>query len=127
MPQPKTVPFFSEKELSCKHCGKNKMVPSFMQKIVKLRRELNFPFVVTSAYRCPAHNKKVSTTGEDGPHTTGRAIDIAVQGDLAYRLVAAALREGFTGIGVSQKGTSRFIHLDDLDAVEHARPRIWSY
>jgi zinc D-Ala-D-Ala carboxypeptidase len=39
-----------------------------------------------------------------------------------------ALEQGFTGIGVSQKGAIRFIHVDDLpDAPGQPRPTIWSY
>jgi zinc D-Ala-D-Ala carboxypeptidase len=35
-----------------------------------------------------------------------------------------ALEAGFTGIGVQQKGTGRFLHLDTL---ENLRPTVWSY
>jgi uncharacterized protein YcbK (DUF882 family) len=97
-----------------------------MPKIVQLRRQLGFPFVVTSAYRCPHHNARVSSTGSAGPHTTGRAIDIAVQGKQALDLLHAALESRqFTGIGVNQKGAGRFLHLDDL--VQPGRPAIWTY
>src|SRR5690625_2478038 len=61
-----------------------------------------------------------------GP-TTGRAVDIAVRGERAYWIVANANRYGFTGVGVSQKGGSRFIHLDDLSAPDYPRPSVWSY
>jgi hypothetical protein len=38
------------------------------------------------------------------------------------------MKMGFSGIGVSQKGDSRFIHLDDLeDSNERPRPWVWSY
>ena len=40
--------------------------------------------------------------------------------------VTSAYRIG--GIGVNQKGASRFIHLDDLDQSDsHTRPWVWSY
>ena len=99
----------------------------FMEMIEDLREELGFPFIVTSAYRCPQHpveaRKKLS-----GAHSTGQAIDLAVKGEDAYRLLSGALRAGFTGIGVNQKGNSRFVHLDNIESSE-ARPRpwIWSY
>lgn len=32
----------------------------------------------------------------------------------AMAVTSAAMRAGFTGIGVQQKGAGRFIHLDDL-------------
>jgi len=99
--------------------------PDFMLKVQSLRNQLGFAMPVTSGARCAAHNAAVSATGRAGPHTTGRAIDIGVRGLHAYQLVRAALAAGFTGIGISQKGTSRFVHLDDLD--DPSRPTIWSY
>ena len=122
--------YFDIEELIChgKDCGCDHelhMEPSFMTKVIAMRRELGFPFVVTSAYRCPKHNAEVSHTGSKGPHTTGRAIDILVRGTRAYDLVNSAYQYGITGIGVSQKGEQRFIHLDDLTS--SSRPTIWSY
>lgn len=119
---------FTSAEVACK-CGCG-MLPeqSFMDHVQILRNTVGFPFTVTSGARCAEHNQKVSTTGADGPHTTGRAIDIAVHGEKAMKLLHAALMSGMTGIGVSQKGPkeSRFIHLDDLGA-GHPRPNVWSY
>ncbi len=121
--------YFSEEELQCHgtDCcdGQSDMNHEFMVKLVSMRRELGFPFFVTSAYRCPLHNSRESHTGETGPHTTGHAVDIAIRGMNAYRLLACALRHGMTGIGISQKGKYRFIHIDDLTGDK--RPMIWSY
>jgi len=98
----------------------------FMRRVVDLRRKLDFPFVVTSAIRCPAHNAHVSSTGLSGPHTTGHALDIAVSGQRAFQLLALAGKYGMTGLGVKQHGphNKRFLHIDDLDA---GRPWVWSY
>jgi len=41
-------------------------------------------------------------------------------------LLKIALEEGMTGIGVQQKGSGRFLHLDDVTE-EIQRPWIWSY
>ena len=120
--------YFTDSELRCSHCQQNRMDGYFMEKIEALREELGFPFIVTSAYRCPRHpieaRKKLS-----GAHSTGQAIDLAVHGENAYRLLSGALRAGFTGIGVNQKGNSRFIHLDNIKSSEGSRlrPWIWSY
>jgi len=39
-----------------------------------------------------------------------------------------ALILGFTGIGINQKGTGRFLHLDLLpNLLLHPRPTVWSY
>lgn len=120
------TPHFSAKELTCK-CGCG-MLPAqdFMNKVEQLRVSCGFSMPVTSAARCPAYNAKVSGTGTTGPHTTGRAIDLAVDRERAYMVLSAAISMGFTGIGVQQKGSGRFIHLDDLPA-SHGRPTVWSY
>jgi zinc D-Ala-D-Ala carboxypeptidase len=116
--------FFKLEEFNCRHCGDNKMQLDFVTKLDALRREVGFALPVTSGYRCPTHNQRVSTTGPDGPHTTGRAVDLAVRGAQAHEVLRVALQMGFTGIGVQGKGATRFIHLDDL---MHGRPAVWSY
>ncbi len=120
---------FTRDEFKC-HCGNcvNEIQDSFIDRMQKLRTLLGFPLSITSGYRCPAYNAKVSGTGLTGPHTKGRAADIAVSREQAFRLVSMASTLGFTGIGVSQKGNSRYIHLDDLPAASgQPRPTIWSY
>ena len=106
-----------------------KMQSGFMAKLIALRERCGFPLPVTSGYRTPERNKEVSNTGESGPHTTGRAVDRAINGENAYRLVAMALAAGFTGIGLKQHGpmNGRYIHLDDLAAPDFPRPRVWTY
>jgi uncharacterized protein YcbK (DUF882 family) len=100
----------------------------FMERIEKLRIRYGKPMRVTSAARCPEYNAAVSSTGGKGPHTTGRAIDIGVDRGDAYMVLKLALEAGFTGIGVAQKGSGRFMHLDDLLNDEgQPRPTIWSY
>jgi uncharacterized protein YcbK (DUF882 family) len=100
----------------------------FMDRLEALRNQIGKPMVLSSAYRCPVHNAAVSGTGDNGPHTTGRAVDVLIRGTEALRLVAKAIELGFTGIGVKQKGGARFIHLDDLHPkIGGPRPWIWSY
>lgn len=98
----------------------------FMEQIVHLREELGFGFVVTSSYRCPDHPVEARKSSP-GAHTTGKAMDIKVSGKRALLLLEAALRRGFIGIGVNQKGdhSQRFIHLDMWN--EGPRPAVWSY
>jgi zinc D-Ala-D-Ala carboxypeptidase len=124
--------YFSREELSC-HCDTcngswYKMDDAFMRKLVSLREQLGFALPITSAYRCPQYNNKISSTGLFGPHTTGKAVDVGVRGIEAFKLIKAAQEMGFTGIGVNQKGNGRFIHLDILTDIEHfPRPNVWSY
>ena len=120
--------YFTEDEMRCKcGCGEVAMNESFMKKLIALRFTCNFPFPITSAYRCAKYNAQVSSTGHTGPHTTGRAVDIAIRGDAAFKLVELAQSHGFTGIGVKQHGMGRYIHLDDLTNDLAPRPTIWSY
>lgn len=123
------TPHFSDAELACK-CGCGMLPPlGLMLKAERVRMRFGKPMRVASAARCPEYNAKVSGTGRTGPHTKG-AIDFTVSGEDALRVVQLMLEEGFTGIGVSQKGPhgSRFIHGDDLpDAPGQPRPTIWSY
>ena len=108
-------PNFSPEEFACQHCGENGI------------SELGFPFKITSGYRCkdhPLEKKKVNP----GAHRDGLAADIGVRGHKAYEVIARASEFGFTGIGVAQKGDSRFIHLDvSAHQVTRPRPWIWSY
>lgn len=123
---------FSVEELTCRcGCGQAKMNADFMDKAVKLRKFYGRPLVVTSGYRCPAHDEKVGTSGTPGagPHTEGRALDFAVDGNDARILLESAFKLGlFMGFGLNQKGEGRFVHIDDLeDAPEHPRPFLWTY
>ena len=112
--------YFTEEEVVCKHCDESGMNPEFMRKVDVLRGKLDFPFKISSAYRCPQHPIE-ARKASPGAHASGRAIDIGESHKTAYRLLQGALRAGFTGIGVNQKGDSRIIHLDDIDHSE-ARP-----
>jgi len=121
--------YFTIEELQChgKDCcdGQYDMNHEFMVKLVSMRRELGFPLKLTSAYRCPLHNSRVSHTGETGPHTTGHSVDISIGGKKAFQVIACAIRHGMTGIGVKQHGRDRFIHIDDLTGP--TREWVWSY
>lgn len=117
-------PNFRESEFKCSHCGKVNMQPEFLKKLQTLRTAFNKPMRITSGYRCPEHPIEAKKAAP-GAHTTGCAADVAVQGQDAYELLRLAFHFRFTGIGVQQKGSGRFIHLDTL--TESPRPNVWSY
>lgn len=128
---PAETPDFAPDEMRCRcGCARAEMDGAFMARLQHLRDRLG-PLSVSSGYRCPAHNMRVSSTGPDGPHTTGRAADIRVSGARAHELAVLALAEGITGLGVRQAGPhgARFLHIDILtpDEAGGLRPRIWSY
>jgi len=113
--------YFEKYEFICKcGCGRADMEYEFLKKLDGARHTAGFPFPINSGYRCPEHNNAVSGTGLDGPHTTGKAADLGLSYNGA-RKALTILSETFSGIGLKQKGDSRFIHVDDLE------PRIWTY
>lgn len=124
--------FFKKTEFNCRcGCGRNNMEPEFLKKLDTARGILGFPLIISSGYRCPSHNERVSTTGKSGPHTTGRAADVLIFGREAYILVRyMSLHGGMTGLGINQRGAhdKRFIHLDDLEQSDgRYRPTVWTY
>ena len=59
---------------------------------------------------------------QPGMHSTGLAADIGISGSEAVTLLRLALDAGFRGVGVQQKGSGRFLHVDLRET-----PTIWSY
>ena len=121
-------PNFTEAEMRCKcGCGRADMKPSFMMTLQRMRNAYGMPMVVTSGFRCPDYNDRVSKTGRNGPHTTGRAADIKVSGENVYHMMGRAYAVDVRGIGLKQHGAhaSRFMHVDDLGGP--VRPRVWTY
>ena len=110
------------------------MDDGFMNVLESMRSLAGFKFHVTSAYRCPKHDQAVSKGGT-GAHTTGKAIDIAVDRKNAFKLMQMLGGYPFTGIGIKQHGNGRFIHLDMINEDDESpydgrsffRPTIWSY
>jgi zinc D-Ala-D-Ala carboxypeptidase len=117
-------PNFSYEEMSCSHSGDLDIDPGFMDMLQSLRDKYGKPMTITSAYRSPMHPIEMAKPAP-GSHSKGVAVDIAVSGEDAYHVLRLAFLEGFLGIGVSQKGSGRFLHLDMTSHVP--RPRIWSY
>lgn len=120
--------YFTDDELKCSCCGVNAMRPETVDRLDRLRELYGKPIALSSAYRCAKRNTEVSSTGQNGPHTTGQAVDILVRGAEGLVLMGLAQRLGFTGFGVKQHGASRYLHLDDLPEAEgRPRPWLWSY
>ena len=118
-------PNFQESEFRCSHTGRSFMKASTLEKLQRVRTRYGKPMKVTSGCRDVTHPIEARKINP-GVHTTGYAVDIAVRGADALLIVRLALEEGFTGIGVQQKGDGRFIHLDDVPE-GFPRPMIWSY
>jgi len=124
-------PNFSYAELRCK-CGQcasdgREIAPALMDLVQTLRNLYGQPLVISSAYRCARHPVE-ARKAQPGVHTEGLAVDIACSGAAARQVLALAMGLPFTGVGIAQKGSGRFIHLD-LAPASAARPRpwLWSY
>ena len=104
-----------------------RMDDDFMQRLIAIRAELDRPMVISSSYRSQADDVAKGRSGKSA-HCTGRAVDVAIAGGDALKLICIAVKHGITGVGVQQVGEDRFIHLDNLESrVGQPRPWIWSY
>jgi len=115
--------YFSEDELRCQ-CGCGEYKFEALDNLNAIRSDFGKPLIVSSGYRCSKHPIEAAKT-TPGAHTEAKAVDLAVSRGDALLLLEIALMHGVKRIGVNQKGSSRFIHLDwstDLPS-----PTIWSY
>lgn len=124
-------PNFSFDELVCRcGCGMCDIDPEFMHHLQELRYRLRESLSVTSGYRCP-HHPIEARKERPGAHATGKAVDIACEGQKAFRVLAEALAGPFRGVGICQRaGKERFIHLDAVAGGEQpniVRPIAWTY
>ena len=122
-------PNFSFAEMACRETGECLLDGALMDALQRVRAICG-PMTVTSGYRSPRHSKEAAKGRSGGPHTLGKAAAIRCAGTPAFELLHTALDEGFTGIGIDQRGEDRFLHLDvitHLDDFSAVRPTIWSY
>ena len=132
-------PNFSFSEMACQHCpdaSASEIDPDMMDRLQDLRDLYGRGLRVTSGYRCPSHPIEAEKPSGGGAHTTGRAVDVAVSGADAFRVLEIALSPeiGFSGVGVKQSGahSGRFLHLDTIQPEdgykwEALSPGLWSY
>tara|TARA_X000001388_G_scaffold70915_1_gene60375 strand:- start:1 stop:390 length:390 start_codon:yes stop_codon:yes gene_type:complete len=115
---------FTPDEFRCSCCNRLEISSDIIDLLQTARNELG-PLQITSAYRCPSHNSSVSSTGENGPHTTGMAVDIHVSNSQHRKQLIDYFATKVTGLGIAKT----FIHIDLL-TYEHGfemRPNAWKY
>ena len=102
---------FSLHEFQCRHCGQVKLHPSLLAKLQTLRHQLGTPLVITSGYRCEAHNRTVGGA-TSSYHVQGMAADIAAgPTNLSVQSLADYCQQmGFGGVG--GYGQQGFVHVD---------------
>ena len=99
---------FTEDEMACPCCGQMIIDPEFLFRLEALRRVCDFPFPVTSGFRCAKHNAKIKGH-PNSMHMQGKAVDIEMSTRCKIqRIKALAVHFEFKGIGIYPN----HIHLD---------------
>ena len=115
--------YFKEEEFNrCSpSCSLQDMKQTTLSKLDTARESAGVPFVLTSAYRSPEHDRSKGRSGT-GAHTLGRAIDIRCNtSSNRFLIVKALLKAGFKRIGIDKS----FIHADDSEV--HDQEVLWLY
>ncbi|NPB03712.1 MAG: peptidase M15 [Thermotogae bacterium] len=118
----KKVRYFKSEEFVCKcGCGRVLIDSRLILLLDALRDYLKKPVVITSAYRCPSHNRTVGGVS-NSEHVHGLAVDIACTSSRdRYDIVKFAMGNGIERIGIAKN----FVHLG-LDE-EKPHPVLWHY
>lgn len=114
---------FTQDEFACPCCGQAEVDRHLVFQLQKLRNSFGLPIVITSGYRCEAHNRAVGGS-ERSQHLLGKAVDIATShlpGHEKHRLLTFIFRMNtFTGVGV---GGGK-LH---VDVRRTEQPVVWFY
>lgn len=105
-----TAKHFSESEFKrcTPPCSLQDMKQDFMNRLDTVRDVTGIPLVITCAYRSREYDLAKGRSGNSA-HTRGMAVDIRCTTSVnAFKIVQAALKVGFTRIGIGKT----FIHLD---------------
>jgi hypothetical protein len=120
---------FSREELKCRFSGECEIEEDSLNKLQALREEWGKPMKLSSAYRAAQHPRERTKPNGPGHHhgvngNGGMAFDVLISGEDVPPFIALAIKHGFRGIGVNQKGdwNQRFIHIDTRDKFA-----CWSY
>lgn len=120
---------FSRAELQCSFSGECEIEEDALEKLQALRDEWGKPMKLSSAYRAAQHPRERTKPNGPGHHhgvngNGGQAFDVLIAGEDVVPFIALAIKHGFKGIGVNQKGewSQRFIHIDTRD-----KYACWSY
>lgn len=107
------------KNFACPDCGANNMDSKFLDRLSTIQFGMRGTLVITSGYRCPAHNAAVGGS-PTSQHLQGLAADIACNdANKRMLIVSLAVRSNLTGIGVAKS----FVHLD----LRPGMPVLWTY
>ena len=113
--------YFKLDEFKCPCCGEVHMNEMFLDRLDAARKLAGVPFVITSGYRCPKHNKEVGGV-PDSAHVKGFAADIKCTNSRnRFLIIDALIKTRFNRLGIGKD----FIHVDcDIDKDSNV---IWTY
>lgn len=110
---------FKPAEMASKGDGSLVLDIDAMNRLQALRTHLGRPMLITSAYRDPAHNRRVGGA-TSSYHMKGQAFDVRMDNHDPEEFEAAARALGFTGFGYYPD--SGFMHIDTGPARSWGRP-----
>lgn len=103
------TPNFRYNEFDCKcGCSQTKHNTELSDKLQILRDYVGKPVIITSPYRCPAHNSKVGGASQSR-HMGGNAADFIIENMDVWEIGKICESIGFNGIGVYDGG---YVHVD---------------
>jgi len=101
-------PNFKLREFQCRCCGTVKLSPKLLMMLELMRSAWCGPLVITSGYRCPAHNKAVGGASRS-LHLQGMAADISASERDQARLREIAEHAGFNEVICG--GAKNYLHV----------------
>ena len=112
---------FTLDEFRCPCCYRKDMQPKALVAFDKIRDRAKVPMIVTSGYRCLAHNTKINAS-TNSSHLRGHGGDFAVSdARTRYRLLYAALEVGVSRVGIGKN----HIHFDVDPSLDQCV--VWDY
>ena len=119
--------YFATNEFSCKcqheDCKEQKISVDLIQRLTKIREELNKPLIITSAFRCSKYQEDLRKAGANtvvakkSTHELGEAADVVPKNATVDDLKPIAEKH-FDSIGLAKN----FLHLDTRKGY-----RRWNY
>ena len=103
------IQYFRAEEFVCPCCNQVKIDSELILKLEDLRHLFDRPIKITSAYRCPKHNKAIGGV-KNSEHIFGEAVDIYIDNSKdRYKIIDIIFSFGvdFKRIGIAHN----FIHL----------------
>jgi uncharacterized protein YcbK (DUF882 family) len=111
-------PNFKRAEFACKcGCGFDTVDTVLLEALETIRTHFESPVVITSACRCPSHNKVVGGAPYS-QHLLARAADIYVKGIEPKKVADYA-----ESLGMSVGSYDAFTHIDSRSGI----PKYWFY